>query len=382
MTEYTTKSDGMGWLTSNDPNHFAYDGPRPGKMRVTPLDAGGNPSGPPVAVTASGRFIVEPYPTREETITRRVAQQRADALDKMARQLGVPPEGLEFADRRLAVWTDWERRTGVAMPDFIREEIDRDAEHARQIRAEKARREEEIIFYDNAWSPRVAPIPPVSPVHEHYVVDECGKGVPASWSYMVDQTTGIETWTNTATGALSVIKDGARVPSSVFWDELGVCDPDLRTVNHPCTLAYDTEHPRQEEGTNSMYTDEAQRIAAQRLQDERNQREADEILTRIREFGEDVYADGTVLRFTKRFYVCFNSKTLAKPETWTALRSTDDSGNTVWSDDQGDSRTWDRLVLWLVTEGKPVSKDELEVWPPTKFPAGTQVSTEITGTVQ
>lgn len=143
--------------------------------------------------------------------------------------------------------------------------------------------------------------------------------------------------------------------------------PGLPTVNHPCTLVFDTENGQQEEGPHSMYSSEAIQQAAYTLQQEREAREAAEIIDRIKAFGEDAYADGTVLRFSREFYKNRAKTQLHDPAVFSALRCTNEAGSTTWSDDTGTKRTWDELVTWFVTYGKPITLADVEIFPPAVF---------------
>lgn len=226
----------------------------------------------------------------------------------------------------------------LAVPSFLLDERERDAAHDARIRAEKLRKDTTQLIIEKL-SPKIASFPTTAPP------------VTGGWY---------------------------APPAAIYND-----DPDLRTVNHPCKLVYEAEKLRQEERNTSMYTHESRRLAANQLLEEKNQRDADEIIARTKAFGEDTYADATIFRITRQFYIGGSNK-LEKPTVWSSLRNTDDSGNTTWSDDQGRSRTWSDLVSWLVTVGKPVSLDEIETFPPAKFPveSGTVVETTISGTVQ
>lgn len=249
-------------------------------------------------------------------------------------------------------------------PVRLTPEQQREEAHAWEVRADKERREfEEKV---NRVAPRIAPFLP-QPVHDPRLADLVAGN---SWI----------------------------APSGTDYGQQDV--PGLRSVNHPCKLIPDAQFPdwihdikclgktppppRQEERPHSMYSDEAIRQAAYTLQQEREAREAQEIIDRIKAFGDDVYADDTVLRVSRQFYKNAAKTQLHDPAVFAILRYTDDCGNTHWTNNTGTGRTWDALVAWFVTHGKPITLADVEVIPPAVFPAtsGTSVETTITGTVQ
>lgn len=121
------------------------------------------------------------------------------------------------------------------------------------------------------------------------------------------------------------------------------------------------------EGNSSMYDGDAVRTALDEIKREKARREADEIVRRVADWGSDDFADGTVFRFRKTFTTRGESGTY----TYAALRYTDHCGNVKWAlttgSVQGGGKSWDDFVFWMVTDGAPVSFDDVEVWPPIVF---------------
>lgn len=369
----------------------------------------------------------KPYDEQINDFVRTTIHSRAETITALAKEMNVPVETLEFTDRRTAAW---DRRNNV-MPPFLQDELDREDQHSWQVRRDKKRKELAEMYgaAPAKWldaaadqqTPHFPPSPPVDTIHEHYVM---GAG-PVRYQYSYDAVTRQEQWSKLPSCAAAPMVTGSGgwiAPVEVVY---GPEAPTPQTVNHPCTvfpfpmpdlhmpLKAPELHPcspscklnidapgivfptwlhgllcqdesRQEEGPTSMYTHDARRIAAQQLLEERNNREAMEIIERIKAFGDDTYADGTIFRFTRQLFKDSYGVQLAAPAVWSALRSTNDCGRIEWHDDQGTSHTWENLVSWFVTVGKPITLDDIEIFPPAKFPAasGTVVETVITGTVQ
>ncbi len=73
-------------------------------------------------------------------------------------------------------------------------------------------------------------------------------------------------------------------------------------------------------------------------------------LTIVAEFGEDVYDNGTVFRFEKRFP---NS---VKVYLYAVIKANDEWHTTG---PKGSSYTWDQFVVWLISGDTPIRKHEL-----------------------
>lgn len=346
----------------------------PGTIQITKLDTDGVPAGDPVTVPGHVMSIREeirptgrvPHPRYrdlfkdEEVIMYDPTTRRTTRIDT-GNPVRLTPEQESARKEMLS-----RLHSGLDLPPFLLEEKQREEDHALQVRRDKKRR-------------KLGEMYPAAP----------GKWLDDAVDQAIPRTVPV-----TSSGVASVWV--APPSSSSFWEYEA---PGLPTVNHPCKLLYseaqfpDWIHdiaclgkkpPQQEEGPHSMYTSGAIEQAERILEQEREAREAAEIIDRIKAFGEDVYADDTVLRVTRRFYKNAAKTQLHDPAVFAIIRYTDDSGNTRWSDDTGTKRTWDALVAWFVTYGKPVTLADVEIFPPAKFPAesGTVVSTTITGTVQ
>lgn len=324
-------------------------------VRITKLDGSGKPlvevKGPFLAslyggaptVTGAGNVTpppVAPYevPRVEVPHPNYVRAERERKLQQMAEQLNVPPFLKNLKDVAVKQWITQEDRlrpkktcVQIPYPEFPNKE---QWQHG-------------VLAHHARW------IAPAQPVYDNGL-QKCGSSCKLN--------------SDSATAQ-------AEFPD---WAHLKACRGIVPQTN------------RQEEGHISMYTDESQRIAAQRLIDERNQREADEIITRTKAFGEDQYADGTVFRFKREYYKNVMKTMTYPPETFTVLRYTDEFGTVTWTSSNGCIYRWCELVSWFVTGGKPITLADIEIFPPagfvpdTVFPAesGTVVETTITGTAQ
>lgn len=112
--------------------------------------------------------------------------------------------------------------------------------------------------------------------------------------------------------------------------------------------------------TQTQFSYEAIAAAHKKLSEDRVERETDSILDQVEDHGDDDFPAGTVFRFSKSFtgtdkvytYAAIkvvDLPTARKPVYWTV------TGNS------SASYTWDEFTMWLVTEGLPVSSDEIEV---------------------
>lgn len=143
----------------------------------------------------------------------------------------------------------------------------------------------------------------------------------------------------------------------------------------PCP-AFTEDNTTKEENMNltdsSHYNPQAIADAAAEVEADRRASEAAEILQRVQDYGDDKYAVNTVFRFDKNLVTrngAYSNDTPLKKSTRTytyaVLKASDGRfyGSGVQFDD------WSRLVFWLVAEGSPVEKSDVEIFPPAKFTA-------------
>lgn len=144
--------------------------------------------------------------------------------------------------------------------------------------------------------------------------------------------------------------------------------PDWRAGVFQGMLEIDTKDQPKE---STLFDRESINEAYEFLADIKRGEEVEQILELIAEWGDDTYAPHTVLRFNKEFDApsvtgCngVGQGFPAKTYTYAVLKLDDgkwaSAGHTQFAD-------WDAFVKFLVTEGVPVVKEDVEIFPPAVF---------------
>lgn len=100
-----------------------------------------------------------------------------------------------------------------------------------------------------------------------------------------------------------------------------------------------------------QYTREAVRIATQKIALANAERAAARLEADIQAYGEDTHANGTVWSFSKTYSEFDNSKTYS----YAALKA---DGRWFMTGTSG-ARTYDELVMFLLTEGNAVQRKDI-----------------------
>jgi hypothetical protein len=96
---------------------------------------------------------------------------------------------------------------------------------------------------------------------------------------------------------------------------------------------------------------QADREVAEKLRQDRVDKEVEKRLEMIKYYGPDTYPEGTVLKFTKVF-----EATPDKEYLYVALKV---AGGWYTSGPKGSKYTYDELLMWLVSGPKPVEFDNV-----------------------
>lgn len=165
-----------------------------------------------------------------------------------------------------------------------------------------------------------------------------------------------------------------NTPIANTW-ETAVYLPDWREEARQSMMKVDTKNEPKE---STLFDKDAIVEAYEFLGDMKREAQVEEILNLIMAWGEDKYAPKTVFRFDKAFKAASvtgaYSVACTPPQVYSYAAIKAENGKWYITGNNGFYPDWEAFVKFLVTEGEPVDKDDVEIFPPAVFPADSDES--------